>query len=183
VLLANVAGGAGGNRLRDGADGLDVHMGNCALIPAEVIESSYELRVERYSLITDSGGAGQYRGGLGIRADYRNLSEKPLHFLTEAEQTNPAFPPGGLDGGNPGSVASLHLIDGDGIERDLPSKGKGIALTGEIISLRAGGGGGFGEPSNRLPERIESDVRAGFVSRAKAALDYRRDATQEGNRA
>jgi N-methylhydantoinase B len=178
VLLANVAGGAGGNKLGDGANGLDVHMGNCALIPAEIIETSYELRVEQYSLIPDSGGAGRHRGGLGIRADYRNLSTKPLHFLSEAEQTNPAFPPQGLSGGMSGRVASLHLIDRDGVEHSLPSKGKGIAQPMEIVSLRAGGGGGFGSPSMRTHSAVERDVRAGYVSSGAAELEYGFDATR-----
>lgn len=172
VLLANVAGGAGGNGLRDGASALDVHMGNCAIIAAEIIESSYELRIEQYSLIPDSGGAGKHRGGLGIRADYRNLSQKPLHFLSEAEQTNPQFPPSGLAGGNSGRVASLHLIDSDGVEHDRPSKGQGVARSGEIVSLRAGGGGGFGSPAERPRADVEFDLRAGFISPARAAADY-----------
>ena len=176
VLLANVAGGAGGNRFRDGSNAMDVHMGNCALIPAEIIESSYELRVEQYALITDSGGAGARRGGLGIRADYRNVSTKPLHFLSEAEQTNPAFPPSGLHGGDSGAVASLHLIDADGVEHQRPSKGKGVAQPGEIVSLRAGGGGGFGPASERPLEAIEADLRAGLVSPAAAVAQYGFDA-------
>jgi N-methylhydantoinase B len=176
VLLANVAGGAGGNRFRDGSNAMDVHMGNCALIPAEIIETSYELRVERYELITDSGGAGAQRGGLGIRADYRNVSEKPLHFLSEAEQTNPAFPPNGLHGGDSGAVASLHLIDADGVEHALRSKGKGVAQSGEVVSLRAGGGGGFGPVADRPVEAVEADLRAGFISPSAAVAEYGFDA-------
>lgn len=172
VLLANVAGGAGGNRLRDGASAMDVHMGNCALIPAEIIESSYELRIEQYALITDSGGAGRARGGLGIRADYRNVSAKPLHFLSEAEQTNPSFPPTGLDGGSSGAVASLSLIGLDGAEVARPSKGKGVAQPGEIVSLRAGGGGGFGPAVERPEASVEADLRAGYISPAAAVASY-----------
>jgi N-methylhydantoinase B len=170
VLLANIAGGAGGHRDGDGVNAMDVHMGNCALIPAEVIESSYELRVERYALITDSGGPGAHRGGLGIRADYRNLSERPLRFLCEAEQTNPRFAPTGLAGGGSGTPASLWLIDKDGVEHQRPSKGQGSALTGEIVSLRAGGGGGFGVTSERSADAVRADVQAGLVS-VEAARD------------
>ena len=146
VLLANVAGGAGATADRDGADALDVHMANCQLIPAEVIESSYELRVERYALIPGSGGPGRHRGGRGIRADYRNISSRPLPFLSEAEQTRPEFAPQGLDGGGPGTVAALALIRADGTETALPCKGPGVAQPGETISVRAGGGGGYGPP-------------------------------------
>lgn len=172
VLLANVAGGAGGSSRRDGASGLDVHMGNCAIIPAEVVESSYELRVERYELMVDSAGAGQYRGGFGIRADYRNLSQTPLAFLSEAEQTNPDFAPQGSEGGSTGSPASLWLIDKEGGERAMPSKGKGVADHGEIVSLRAGGGGGYGDPRQRSRDALLADVRAGLISPVAARTYY-----------
>lgn len=172
VLLANIAGGAGGHRNGDGVNGMDVHMGNCAIIAAEIIESSYELRIEQYALISDSGGAGEHRGGLGIRADYRNLSERPLRFLSEAEQTNPDFAPTGLEGGGSGLSASLWLIDRDGNEHPLPSKGQGAASTGEIVSLRAGGGGGFGSVADRPREAVERDVAAGYVSAEAARSLY-----------
>jgi N-methylhydantoinase B len=164
VLLANVAGGAGASAEADGADAVDVHMANCSLIPAEIIESNYELRVEQYSLIPDSGGAGLHRGGLGIRADYRNISDKPLNFLTEAEQTTPKFAPKGLHGGQNGAPASLVLIDGEGVERQRPSKGQGQALPGEVISLRAGGGGGYGNPADRNPLLEAEDIAASKVT-------------------
>lgn len=165
VLLANVAGGAGATASHDGADAVDVHMANCSLIPAEIIESNYELRIEQYSLIADSGGAGKYRGGLGIRADYRNISEQPLRFLSEAEQTNPAFAPEGLAGGGAGASASLVLITADGVEHERPSKGQGVAQPGEIVSLRAGGGGGYGDPATRDRIAIEEDLRRGKTTR------------------
>lgn len=171
VLLANVAGGAGACAEHDGADALDVHMANCQLIPAEVIESSYELRVEQYSLIPDSGGAGRFRGGLGIRADYRNISDRPLHFLSEAEQTRPEYAPQGLAGGRPGRSASLALIDADGVESPLPVKGQGVAAPGEVVSLRAGGGGGFGDPDRRPTEALAADLGDGRVT-ARGAEAY-----------
>ena len=62
-------GGAGAALTHDGADALDNHAANCAIIPAETVEMNYPLRVERYSSWRDSGGPGTFRGGLGIRAD------------------------------------------------------------------------------------------------------------------
>ncbi len=172
VLLANVAGGAGGNDRQDGVSAADVHMANCVLIPAEVIESNYSLRVEQYSLIPDSGGAGRHRGGLGLRADYRNLSSDPLPFLSEAEQTNPRFPPTGAFGGGSGMVGSLMLLDVQGNEHPLPCKGKGVARPGEVISLRAGGGGGYGPVSERPAESVARDVAAGYITAQAAAALY-----------
>jgi N-methylhydantoinase B len=163
VLLANVAGGAGAGAGNDGADAVDVHMANCSLIPAEVIESNYQLRVERYSLIAGSGGAGEFRGGLGIRADYRNIADEPLKFLSECEQTTPSFAPQGLAGGSAGQPGSLVLIDTAGVESPLPSKGRGVAQPGEIVSLRAGGGGGYGDPADRSSSAIGADRSRGKI--------------------
>ena len=121
------------------------------------------LRVERYELRCDSGGAGEHRGGLGIRADYRNLSDLPMPYLSETEQSNPKFAPTGHEGGQAGGVASMALVTAEG-EVSLPTKGEGKVDPGEVISLRAGGGGGFGDPRMRQTELVADDVAAGRVS-------------------
>lgn len=171
VLLANVAGGAGACDHHDGGDALDVHTANCAIIPAEIVETNYELRVERYELIRDSGGAGRYRGGLGIRADYRLVAPEPRTFLAEAEQSSPRFAPPGLDGGRTGAVASIELHR-DGETIPLRAKGTYVAQPGDVVQMRAGGGGGFGDPRERDREAVRADVRAGRVSPAAARELY-----------
>ena len=163
VLLANVAGGAGATADHDGADALDVHLANCALIPAEVIETSYELRVERYALIAGSGGRGRHRGGLGIRADYRVLGTEERKFLCEAEQADPRLAPPGAEGGEPGAVARLER-ERDGTVERLPTKGQYVALPGDVIRLYAGGGGGFGDASGRDPAAALKDRESGRTS-------------------
>jgi N-methylhydantoinase B len=170
VLLANVAGGAGACPEHDGGDALDVHTANCAIIPAEIIETNYEFRVECYALIVDSGGPGRLRGGLGIQADYRLVGDEPRPFLAEAEQSNPAFAPPGLEGGLPGAVASIE-VERDGEILPLAAKGTYIAQPGDVVRMRAGGGGGWGDPRERDPEAVLTDVRAGRVS-AEAALEH-----------
>jgi N-methylhydantoinase B len=170
VLLANVAGGAGGCPEHDGGDALDVHTANCAIIPAEIIETNYEFRVECYALIPDSGGPGRLRGGLGIQADYRLVGPEPRPFLAEAEQSNPAFAPPGLEGGLPGAVASIE-VERDGEILPLGAKGTYVAQPGDVVRMRAGGGGGWGDPCERDPDAVLADVRAGRVS-AEAALEH-----------
>ena len=170
VLLAQVAGGAGATHDHDGANALDVHLANCAIISAETVESTYPLRVERYELQVDSGGPGRYRGGLGIRADYRNLANEPLRFLVESEQTNPEFAPPGLQGGLPGKVGSIALLH-DGEEVYLPNKTLSVVEPNQIVSLRAGGGGGYGNPLERENKAVHDDVQAGHVS-TQAALRF-----------
>jgi N-methylhydantoinase B len=169
VLLAQVAGGAGATAGHDGGDALDVHAANCAIIPAETIEMNYALRVERYELECDSGGAGRQRGGLGIRAEYRVLGDEPIFCITESEQSDARFAPPGLDGGHSGAVASLELTH-DGIRGALDSKGDFTLQPGDVVTLRAGGGGGLGDPRDRSREAVRADVLSGRVS-PEAARD------------
>jgi N-methylhydantoinase B len=176
VLLANISGGAGASSSHDGADALDCHAANCAIIPAETVETNYPLRVERYELIRDSGGAGMYRGGLGIRADYCVLTDEPIYFLSEVEQSLADFAPPGIDGGSPGAVSSLSIIR-DGEEIPQNPKSTFIAQPGDIVSLRAGGGGGVGDPRNRAPTDLAIDVLSGKVSPDAARALYGVDVT------
>lgn len=155
AILLNVVGGAGAFDGGDGADAVDVHMSNCALVPAEIVESGYMIRVERYQL-QDNGGDGMYRGGRGIRADYRNIAEEPMYYRTEVEQTVERFAPEGLAGGLPGGVSTTTLIHSDGSEETLPTKTDGVLAPGAVISLRAGGGAGYGDPEARGSRDLQS---------------------------
>ncbi|QKC98228.1 hydantoinase B/oxoprolinase family protein [Mesorhizobium sp. NZP2298] len=171
VLLGIIAGGAGAATDRDGASGMDVHLSNCAIIPAESIESNYTLRIDRYELIQDSGGAGQFRGGLGIRADYRNISGKAMDVQTEVEQSAADSPPWPLAEGRPGTNCSVWMI-ADGKEEALPSKGYFSIPPGGTVSMRGGGGGGSGDPRGRPIETVLADLRAGFISADAASSLY-----------
>lgn len=171
VLLGIIAGGAGAANDRDGASGIDVHLSNCAIIPAESIESNYTLRIDRYELIRDSGGAGEFRGGLGIRADYRNISGKAMDVQTEVEQSAADSPPWPLPGGQKGTNCSVWML-ADGKEEPLPSKGYFSIPPGGVVSMRGGGGGGAGDPRRRPVERVLADVKADLVSAEAARTIY-----------
>lgn len=171
VLLGIISGGAGAAPGQDGASGMDVHLSNCAIIPAESVESNYSLRIDRYELIRDSGGAGEFRGGLGIRADYRNISGKPLDVQTEVEQTSADSPPWPLEGGRPGTNCSVWMIE-DGTERPLPSKGYFTIPVNGVVSMRGGGGGGAGDPAKRPAEQVLADLAAGRIGPAAARDIY-----------
>ncbi|EYD75567.1 N-methylhydantoinase B [Rubellimicrobium mesophilum DSM 19309] len=174
VLLGIIAGGAGAHEGADGASGIDVHLSNCAITPAEAIEANYTLRIDRYELIRDSGGAGRHRGGLGIRADYRNLSDRPMDVQTEVEQSAADSAPWPLDGGRPGTTCAVAMI-ADGAERPLPSKGYFTIPPGGVVSMRAGGGGGAGDPLARPEEVVMADLAAGYISEEAARTIYRVD--------
>ncbi len=70
-----IGGGAGGRASKDGMSGITVNQSNAKIAPIEIIESEFPTRVMRFELIADSGGAGEFRGGLGIRRDYLNLAD------------------------------------------------------------------------------------------------------------
>lgn len=176
VLLGIIAGGAGAAPGQDGSSGIDVHLSNCAIIPAESIEANYTLRIDRYELIRDSGGAGEYRGGLGIRADYRNISGHPMEVQTEVEQSNPDSPPWAMNGGRPGTNCAVWMI-ADGTERQLPSKGYFAIPPDGVVSMRGGGGGGVGDPRRRPAAVVMADLRSGFISAATARDLYGVDPT------
>jgi N-methylhydantoinase B len=164
------AGGFGAHSAGDGNDGVHVHMSNTLNTPAEVLETAYPLRVERYELRPDTGGAGEFRGGLGLRRDIR-VREHTSRFSLLAERHSRR--PYGLAGGEPGATGGAYLVDDEGepVEaldaketRDLPP--------GSVVSVRTPGGGGFGDPEDRDTGRVVRDLRLGKLSVARARVVY-----------
>jgi N-methylhydantoinase B len=164
------SGGWGG---RTGKDGLSA---TCPLlngdnfnIPCEVIEHDFPLRVERYELIQDSAGAGKHRGGLGVRTDYRVL-EGPAQVFASLNRC--AIPPRGLFGGSPAALNFL-LLDRPGGEVENHPKAAGVVVPeGGLISHQTAGGGGYGEPHERDPDLVRTDVLNGYVSLGAAQESY-----------
>lgn len=164
------AGGWGG---RAGKDGLSA---TCPLlngdnfnVPCEVIEQEFPLRVERYELIQDSAGAGKYRGGLGVRTEYRVLSGPAEVF---ASLNRYKIPPSGLFGGMPSALNYLLLERPDGTLENHP-KAPGVRVPqGGLISHQTSGGGGYGDPRERPVERVAADLADGYISEPAAQRDY-----------
>ena len=162
------AGGFGGRVGKDGMDAVHVHMSNTMNTPAEVLETAYPLRVERYELRPDSGGAGEFRGGLGLRRDISPVGhDATVSLLTDRRKTRPY----GLEGGEPGARGELGLIDGDD-EEALPGKTSLTVREGRTLSIRTPGGGGYGDPLDRDPDAVLRDVRLGKLSRDAAREAY-----------
>jgi N-methylhydantoinase B len=168
-------GGWGGNENRDGLSAVFGLAGNTWNIPVEAIERRFPIRVERYEYRVDSGGAGTHRGGLGIRRDYRVLDhEAELSIVGNRA----LVPPWGLEGGGEGAGADYLLDAGTPEERPaaprLRSKGTMIHVApGAVVTQMTAGGGGWGDPARRDPERVAADARAGIVSREAARDVYR----------
>lgn len=134
-----IGGGMGALPNRDGISAIHSHMTNTLNTPAEAMEYAYPLRVLRYEVRHNSGGEGKFHGGDGIIRDVQVLTEAQVTLLTERRVGNPY----GLDGGQPGSSGE-NAIFRDGDEISLSGKGSTELLTGDILSIRTPGGGGYG---------------------------------------
>jgi N-methylhydantoinase B len=167
TFYETLGGGAGGHTGGDGMDGVHVHMSNTLNTPVEVLETAYPLRVRRYELRTDSGGAGEYRGGLGLRRDVEVRTESSFSLIADRHRN----PPYGLAGGKPGETGAAVRLR-DGTTESLPGKTAGVLQPGEVLSIQTPGAGGYGEPSDRDPEAVARDVRLGKCSPERASEQY-----------
>jgi N-methylhydantoinase B len=169
VLVEIEIGGCGGLSYSDGASAHSFGMHNNANIPMEMIESDMPLTFLGYGLLTDSGGAGRHRGGLGLWREWR-VDCPAAQLSTNLDRFK--FRPFGLDGGEPAALSALYLIR-DGVRQALPSKVTNMMVkSGDIVRLETSGGGGFGDPKARDAALIERDIRHGYVSSQAAAALY-----------
>jgi N-methylhydantoinase B len=169
VYIDIQGGGAGARPTKDGHDGQDSHLARFRNTPIEAVELEYPVRIERYELIPDSGGAGKYRGALAVRRDIRVLIDN-VSFARYGDRQK--FVPFGLFGGKPGSKGQFVFNPGTPAERPLKSKGLDYLNAGDVVSLRLPGAGGYGNPLERDHAALLADVRDGKVSLESAREDY-----------
>ena len=125
--------------------------------------------IERYGLVPDSGGAGRHRGGLAVERVWRCLTPDTSLIVRSDRAVHPPY---GLAGGGPGALSSNRLVRPDGSEETLPSMFSTTIEAGDLFVHRTAGGGGFGDPARRDPERVEEDVLEGKVSLERARELY-----------
>jgi len=166
----DLGGGMGGNRHGDGLDAVDTYLGNVGMLPAEICEMQYPVRVIKTEFIPDSGGPGMFRGGLGIERIYEFLDDCDL--VAYSEQTDPRFSPWGIQGGSPGAPASMVLWRTDGSHTEI-KKARLMTRAGDRLIVRTAGGGGFGDPRSRAADLVAGDLREGKISRNQAVDLYR----------
>jgi len=166
-----IGGGWGAKMTEDGVSAtVCINDGDTHNSPVELMEVKYPVMYENYGLIADSGGAGRQRGGLGIRSDVRLL--KPLTVSTRIERMN--CKPWGLEGGLDGNGNEVELeVDGEERKDTVNAKVFTARLSGgDMVRIRAGGGGGFGPPWERPAAKVREDVRQGYVSLDAARDEY-----------
>jgi len=162
VYLETLGGGMGGRYSKDGKDGVQVHLTNTSNLPVEAIEMEYPLRVEEYSFVENSGGAGKYRGGLGIRRIIRPISHK-CEFTGVGERFKHS--PWGVFGGKSGKPGKFYLEHKNGKITKLPSKSSSIYTNeNHAIIMETPGAGGYGNPKKRSKENIFKDKVSGKFS-------------------
>ena len=157
-----IGGGDGGRIMADGMDGVHVLGTNTMNTPIEVVEMYYPLTIQEYSLIQDSGGAGKYRGGLGIKRKFRIEGHKSILTInTDWIKQKP----NGTEGGGTGAKTKIVINEGTENE-EVPMFCKAIRTLGhdETFTIYTGGGNGYGAPSERNPKLVEQDILDGKIS-------------------
>ena len=153
---------------RDGNDGLCNPANVASNIPVEQAECEYPVRIDRYGLVCDSGGAGRYRGGLAIEREWTLLAGK-AHLAIRSDRRDHL--PYGLYGGGPATGSTNVLYGKDGCEV-LPTMISTTMSAGDRIYHRQAGGGGWGNPTDRDPAAVARDVKNGKVSVNHAREQY-----------
>ena len=161
-----VFGGTGARAGKDGCEAMSSPF-NASNIPVESIEVDQPVIIERFEVIPDSGGAGRYRGGNGLRRDLRILADR-VRFTNLSDRN--VVPSYGLFGGEVGALGATVINPGTHEERTVGSKASLDLDFDDVVSIRLAGGGGYGRAFDRDPDAVVRDVRLGLVT-AEAAGD------------
>jgi N-methylhydantoinase B len=165
-----VVGGAGGFPTRDGTNGSGADAAYLKNTPIEITETEVPIRITRYGLMPDSGGAGRWRGGLGTALDFTVFA--PNSRVTARNRDRCRFRPWGTLGGKAGKPSDFVLNPGASNERVLGNIDTVTMDPGEVLHIHSPGGAGRGSPLDREAERVLRDVRYGYVSEAAAEAEY-----------
>jgi N-methylhydantoinase B len=169
LLVEPQAGGWGAGTAKDGEQGLMcVGDGETYLIPLEVAETRYGIRVDQFALNDNDAGAGRFRGGYGCVRDYRAETDVTLTATFGRHK----YVPWGTDGGQAGSRNVVQVFRLDGSEEVYGKCARLPLKKGEVARLITGTGGGWGDPLQRPVEDVLADVREGYVSAAQARDVY-----------
>jgi N-methylhydantoinase B len=180
VMFCFFGGGLGGNPESDGLNHGNNPISTATIPPLEILESLYPVMFTQWALRPDSGGAGMHRGGLGAIYEIEALADGGAEVFLLGERGK--YPPFGVNGGGP-AMLNRFVYETDSGEATPPliSKVTDVKIRrGQKVRLETPGGGGFGDPATRDPERVARDVRFGYISRDAAENDYKVVLSQEG---
>src|SRR5215510_14733455 len=124
----------------DGASATATHLSNLHVTPIEILETEFPCRITRFALVADSGGAGQWRGGLSMEREYELLEDATV--IRRFDKTR--YPPNGLAGGRPGARSRFVIRLGTKEEQDTRASGRYEMKAGERFLIQTAGGGGYG---------------------------------------
>ncbi len=177
VMFSFFGGGHGGHPQGDGLNHGNAPISMATIPPLEILEAAYPVLFTEWSLRPDSGGAGRHRGGLGAIYEIELLEEQADLFLFGERGK---YAPAGVLGGHAAQRNRfLYPKDGKAAEPAMVSKLHDAKLRkGERIRLETPGGGGYGPPAERVPERIAEDLRLGYVTESGLERDYGRKAKE-----
>ena len=161
VYLETMGGGNGARATKDGLDGVHVHTTNTSNLPVEALEIEYPLTLLRYELVTDSGGVGTFRGGMGLRRMYR--ADRDCRVRVDVSRIRSQS--WGLLGGGPGGFGAIECGPGVIFEKD-----SAVLKTGQWFAILTPGAGGYGQPAQREKRLIARDLAEGVISK-KAAME------------
>ncbi len=171
VYLEIFGGGFGASARVDGCDGVDSALSNCTNTPVEATDMDFaHFRVVGYGLMSDTGGAGRRRGGLGLWRSFEVLKDG-VNFACYSDRAKIA--PWGLFGGQDGARTRLEIKRGDEVIA-LPTKTQVSLKKGDVLTLMTAGGGGYGPVGERPDAMIARDVREGYQTAEAAEAAYGR---------
>jgi N-methylhydantoinase B len=173
IMFCFFGGGLGGNPESDGLNHSNNPISTATIPPVEILESLYPVMFTQWALRPDSGGPGRHRGGLGAIYEIEALAPGGADVFLIGERGK--YPPFGVNGGGPAAL-NRFVYETDQGEQTPPlvSKVTDIRIRrGQKVRLETPGGGGFGDPAMREPERVVADVRRGYISRENARRDYK----------
>lgn len=169
LVVEATTGGWGAWSSGDGQDSLINEVnGSFRDLPVEIFEHKYPARILKYGIRTDSGGAGQYRGGNGTERQYELTGDANLSLWFERSAT-PAW---GLSGGQAGLGPQVVIRSPDGVEERLLKVNAKPLKAGTVVTVATGGGGGYGLADRRAPEAVRRDLLDRFISPAAASAIY-----------
>ncbi|MDP7651425.1 MAG: hydantoinase B/oxoprolinase family protein [Rhodospirillales bacterium] len=169
-VIEPMRGGMGAMKGQDGVNGRDTSLNNMRNHPVESVENDMGLIFRNYDIWPDSGGPGKWRGGVGQLITVEVLRDGGSFLSRGMERLR--FPTYGVLGGKPGAPMRAILNLGRADEKILTKFDQLPVNAGDTLTFMMAGGGGYGDPFERDPERVQSDVEVGFVSREAARRDY-----------